>query len=1220
MLLNLLGFELKIQIRQVGFWIAFAALLALGILFSSTESFSAGSAKVKANGAIPIASLFSVLSLGAIFFSAVYVVTGVMRDTTHKAVEVIHATPVKTPAMVISRMLGVWIATMLTLSALALGAMMGPFMPWAEAEVFKDFNLLHYLQPFVLFCVINAFLVSAVYTLIAVTTRKPAIVYTSAVGLIVIYLVSSALIGEDPAKWLGAVADPFGGASLYLETRFWPAAEQNNRMAPVTGWIGINRLYAIAIGLALFAAAFVLSTRGIATRRTAKRGDMTPAPAAPRRIAPVAPALGTGFTLSAIWTRLRFEYLSTVRSTAFIILLGLAVGLFAIVLLITLAMGQTTTLPTSTFMTQVALGSLFLPLMIIAVFFGSDIMWRDRTAKMHGIVDATPVRDVSMLFAKWGALALVLLTVVLVMLVAGMLTQAVLGAGRTDVVPSTFLSIGVVNFYLGFFFFGMLAMVIQSFMPGRIIGMLVAAGAIIFLQFFASNLPFYHPLMNFGSVNAGAYSEMGGFNGTQGFWWEFGYWMGLILLLGALSVWVWRRGFQIGFGDRLRRVSRRLSAPSLAAAALGIALFAGLGVVGLNDYQARDYENAKQRRASTAEFERFVSERVDDQPPRITSVSVEGDIFPSSRTATFRGRYTIDNPFSEPLTRTTAFSRVGVDNIEQLEIEGATVVRGTDFADRLREDYDVLDIAFEPPLQPGESREVEFVTSFDAPSLTESAAIQFNGTFVNNSEALIIFGNLANGFLQNPDARRREGLGERMQWPDRDDADARRYHLLTSFSGLADYVDFDATLCTSESQIPVAPGKFRGETVEDGRRCRRYASINPILNFFAFVSADYDVARDVWEGDNGQTVELEIYHHPTHDYNIDTMMAASKVALDTFTEEFSPYQYAQLRIMEFPYGAFAQAFAGTVPFAENMGFVQDPGNEDDPERVDWASYVTMHEIGHQWFAHQVIGAYAKGSNLLSEGLTENATMLAYERLYDRAKARRVHEDRTTQQYLMQRTMDPDKEPVLAKAEGQGYLNYNKTSWVMWGMRGVIGDAPVKRATQSFLRDHHADNGAPYPTTLELLELFREEIDAEYHPLIEDYWNNITFWDLSFADDPTVTDIGNGRFEVTVPVALDKLYASSEDGAETSVTEIDGASLESWVVVAAYTEDPSETLGINPAAQVTARIDEAEATVTLVVDGEPTHVVLDPHRYLVERNVGDNTSTLETASLGASGAN
>lgn len=1216
MLRSLLAFEIKLHTRQIGFWLALIIMAAVGLLFSSHEDFAigvAGGERVKVNGAIPIAITMSAFSLFSIFFAAVFVVTGVMRDDTHNAVEVVHATPVKSRDMLLSRMLGVWFATVLSLSGLALGTMIGPFMPWGDAETFKSFNVLHYIQPFFLFIVVNAFLVSGIYTAIAVITRNRAIVYVSAVGLLVLYLIGGVVAGERPDEWIAALVDPFGATSLAVETQYWPAAEQNENMAPAFGWVGLNRLVYSIVGLVLFGAAFVLSSRGIMTRRS-KKTTQDEAFIAPVRATPITPRLGTGFMLQTFWTRLKFEYLSTVRSTAFIILVGIALSLFGVVLLVTLMMGTSTTLPTSRFMTQVALGSLLFPMLIIMVFFGSDIMWRDRTANLHGILDATPVRDVSLLFAKWGALALLLLTLVTGLLVAGMIAQVFVGWNVVPVVPTTFLAIGIIGFYVGFFFQGMLVMFLQNFMPGRIIGMLVSAGVLIGLIFFIGQLPFYHPLMNFGSAGAGAYSEMAGFSNPKGFGWEFAYWMGLILILGALSVWVWRRGMQAGLIERLGTMKKRLTLPSIATAVLGALLFAGFGFAGLQSYQDGGYMNSDQREANSAEFERLVFDLWQLPEPRITDVSVKADFYPSTQTAVFEGQYTIDNPHTYPIVRTTVFSGVGPKNITRLVIEGARIIKDEELADQLRDDHEVLMVEFEPPLQPGESRTVSFATKFNPPTLTNSSSVARNGTFVNNTDALLVFGNLGQGFLSNPDTRRKHDLGERVQWPERDDMAARRKHLLTSFSGFADYVNFDAEVCTAESQVPVAPGKFGTETIVDGRRCRTYQSINPILNFFSFLTAEYEVRKEVWNGDNVQNIDLEIYFHPDHDYNIDLMFGAMRTAMDTYTETFSPYQYAQLRIMEFPYASFAQAFAGTVPFSETIGFVQDPGNAEDPKQVDFATYVTMHEIGHQWFAHQVIGAFTKGSNLLSEGLTENATMLAYERHYDFSKARRMHEDRSTVQYLTTRTFERDEEPVLAEAEGQGYLNYNKTSWVFWGMRGIIGNEPVQRAVKRFLIEHGADKGAPYPTTLELIDILKEEVDSQYHGLIDDYWNKITFWDLSYTAETDITVVPDGAgFKVTIPLTLDKKYASEEDGKETSVSELDDAFLNEFVQIGFYTEDPKDDLGANPVKLETFHVSEAESVITVTLDERPTHIILDPARRLIERNITDNVKKLDAPS-------
>lgn len=1213
MLRDLLAFELKLHTRQVGFWVALVIMFAVGVLFSSHEDFAigvAGGERVKVNGAIPIALTISAFSLGSIFFAAVFVVTGMMRDDTHKALEVVHSTQMKTRDMIISRMLGVWLATILSLSGLVLGTIAGPFMPWGDEATFQSFNLIHYLQPFFFFVVINALFVAAVYTLIAVTTRNRALVYVSAVGLLVAYFGGGLIAGEDPAEWVSALVDPFGATALAVETRFWPAAEQNNNMAPVMGWVGFNRLIFTGVALALFAASFVFNKRGILNRKTKRKMDSAIAEP-PTRVKPVKPTLGFNHTMLTFWTRLKFEYLSTVRSVAFVILIAIGLVLFGIGLLTVTVLGANTSLLTSRLMASLALGTMAVPMLIIMVFFGSDIMWRDRTANLHGILDSTPVRDVSLLLAKWGALAGLLLTIILGMLVAGMIAQLALGGGIVPVVPLTFLAIGIVSFFVGFFFQGMLVMFIQNFMPGRIIGMLVAAGVLIGLMFFIRQLPFYHPLMNFGSAGAGAYSEMAGFSNPTGFWWEFSYWMGLILILGALSIWVWRRGMQVGLLVRLKAMHKRFSLPSLATAALGLALFFGFGYAGLQSYQDENYLNSDQREAQQAEFEKLVGDMWKDPDPRIIDVKVEAEFYPSKQTAEFAGEYIIDNPHDEPIIRTTVFSGVGVNNITRLEIEGASVVTGEARADALLNVHDLQEIEFDPPLQPGETRTVKFATRFNAPTLTESSSIAKNGTFVNNTAALLTFGNLDQGFISNPDLRRKYGLGDRVEWPERDDEEARRYNLLTAFSGYSDYVDFEAEVCTEDGQIPVAPGKFRSERRSEGRYCRTYKSINPIHNFFSFLTADYAVRKDVWKNPNGKDIDLEIYFHPEHDFNIDLMIEAMKTSMDVFNDTFSPYQYAQLRIMEFPYASFAQAFAGTVPFSENIGFVQSSGSADDPQRVDFASYVTMHEIGHQWFAHQVIGAYAKGSNLLSEGLTENATMLAYEKQYGFAKARRMHEERSTMQYLAQRTFERDDEPVLAEAESQGYLNYNKTSWVFWGMRNIMGNEPVQTAVRRFLTEHAASNGAPYPTTLELIDILKQEIDPKFHSLIDDYWNKITLWELSFTDEVTAVEKA-GSYTLTLPISLDKKYASEEDGEETSVSEIDGATLDEWVQIGVYSEDPKDDLGASPMKIELVRLNKTEQTVTIKVSEKPTHVVLDPYRSLIERNVGDNVKTVSDA--------
>ena len=81
----------------------------------------------------------------------------------------------------------------------------------------------------------------------------------------------------------------------------------------------------------------------------------------------------------------------------------------------------------------------------------------------------------------------------------------------------------------------------------------------------------------------------------------------------------------------------------------------------------------------------------------------------------------------------------------------------------------------------------------------------------------------------------------------------------------------------------------------------------------------------------------------------------------TTARNFGPYQFNYARIVEFPgYASFAQAFAGTMPYSESIGF---NANTDDPEKIDFTTYVVAHEMAHQYWAHQVIGADMQGGTM-----------------------------------------------------------------------------------------------------------------------------------------------------------------------------------------------------------------------------------------------------------------
>ena len=145
------------------------------------------------------------------------------------------------------------------------------------------------------------------------------------------------------------------------------------------------------------------------------------------------------------------------------------------------------------------------------------------------------------------------------------------------------------------------------------------------------------------------------------------------------------------------------------------------------------------------------------------------------------------------------------------------------------------------------------------------------------------------------------------------------------------------------------------DVVAGGRRTARFVSDAPILTFFSIQSARYAEKHR-----NHRGIDLAVYYHPAHGWNVDRMLDALAGAMDYYQSDFGPYQFDQARIIEFPgYETFAQAFANTMPYSEAIGFVADNSN---PEKIDYVTYITAHELGHQYWAHQIIGAEMQGGD------------------------------------------------------------------------------------------------------------------------------------------------------------------------------------------------------------------------------------------------------------------
>jgi ABC-2 type transport system permease protein len=367
----------------------------------------------------------------------------------------------------------------------------------------------------------------------------------------------------------------------------------------------------------------------------------------------------------------------------------------------------------------------------------------------------------------------------------------------------------------------------------------------------------------------------------------------------------------------------------------------------------------------------------------------------------------------------------------------------------------------------------------------------------------------------------------------------------------------------------------------------------PIHNFFSFLSARYQVMRDSFQG-----VNLEIYYHPGHGYNLDRMMESMKASLAYNSANFSPYQFRQVRILEFPrYAGFAQAFPNTVPYSESIGFILRASDDDDD--LDMPFFVTAHEVGHQWWAHQVIGANVQGSTVFSEGLAEYSALTAMEKRFGQAHIQKFlsHE---LDRYLSGRTSETKREMPLMLVENQPYIHYNKGSLALYALRDYIGEDSMNAALSRFVRDK-AFQMPPYTTAREFVGYLRSVTADSLQPVITDLFETITLWDFK-TEDASATKRPDGTWSVTLKVTATKFRADSL-GNQTEIP------IRDLVDIGVFGDrQPGNALG-KPLVVEKRWITAKETTIELVVPEEPKKAGIDPYNKLIDRAPKDNVRSI-----------
>ena len=1276
---HIAAFEWRYQFKSPVFWVGCLIFFLMAFGATASDNIQIGSlGNVHKNAPYAIVQTLAQMGVFSIFITIAMVAGVVVRDDETNFASIIRTTAVTKASYLGGRFVGAVVAALVVLAAVPLGIALGSAMPWQDFEKIGPFMPGDYLYALFLFELPTLLITSALFFAIATATRSMMWTYVGAVGALVLFRIARTMAGNDPAlEHVTALFDPFGITALNYVTKHWTASDRNTFLPAMTGVLALNRLLWSGIALAVFGVAYrafrfemrfdgkaadkadaapVEGKRPSRAQKAALRhqaeleklGQANPAGvrevrAADARRAAIAlpdiPPPDASTARAQLLELTKVDMAFVFRSPAYLVLV--AIGLLLAVGTV-LFMGDILGSPSYP-VTRLMVGALsngfaFMPV-LIAAYYAGELVWRDRDRRMHEIIDATAAPDWTHLVPKAVAIALVLLSTQLVGVLAAIGFQAVKGYFKFDVggyfawyvLPATLTAIQI----------AVLAVFVQVVVSNKYIGwaaMLVYSIAYVTL----ANLGFEHNLYSYASGPDVPLSDM---NGVGRFWvgqaWFKLYWSAFALILLVLAHALWRRGATVELRPRLRQVRAHLRGRPLAVLLGAAVVWAGSGAwIFYNTNVLNPYVTQPERELRAADFEKTLLPFEKVAQPKVADVTLKVDLFPRQARVVTHGAYTLVNRGTQPI------GELHLQWAQNLELDGIDFDGATVKTDYPRFHYRIYSLA--RPMQPGEQRTLQFTTTLEERGFVNGhpmTTIVPNGSFVNNAEITPAVGFTRWGLLEDRAKRRKHGLPSELRPPKLEDESARQVNELSHDS---DWVNSDITITTDGDQTPIAPGQTLSDSGlvkdRDARRTVHFRSDAPINQFFSIQSGRYDIRRSVWhapaQGDTpAHDVDLAVYYAPGHEYNVDRMLAAMGESLALYSHEFTPYQFKQARIVEFPaYAAFAQSFANTVPFSEDIGFLQ---HWTDPSKIDVATYVTAHEIGHQWWGHQLVPADQQGASMLVETFAQYSALLVMEHHYGPDQVRRFLKYELDH-YLRSRGGAVLEELPLDRVEDQDYIYYRKGSVAMYWAKEALGEDVINRAMRKLLAQY-AFRNAPYANTTDFLRLLRAEAGPANDQLITDLFEKITLYDLK-ASNATAKKLPDGQYEVNFDVEARKSHADGA-GRETE------APMDENVEIGVFSAKPGDDhfdktkvlrLVEVPIHHVPGQAAAAPATaasashrwvsqfwaehaaetgpadvkpgtpVTIKVDGKPAWAGIDPYNKRIDRNSDDNLTPVDVA--------
>jgi len=252
-------------------------------------------------------------------------------------------------------------------------------------------------------------------------------------------------------------------------------------------------------------------------------------------------------------------------------------------------------------------------------------------------------------------------------------------------------------------------------------------------------------------------------------------------------------------------------------------------------------------------------------------------------------------------------------------------------------------------------------------------------------------------------------------------------------------------------------------------------------------------------------------------------------------------------------------------------------------------------MAHQWWAYIVRPAYAEGAEMLTETMAMYVEVMCLEKEYGKDISRKFLK-KEMNRYLSRRKKDVAGErPLMRSYADQYYLNYPKSTAVMYALQDLIGEDRVNSALREIVKEYgHRDD--VFPTSLDVVNALKAVTPDTLQYLITDLFETITLWENK-TESATYEEMENEKYKVNLTVSTHKFRADSI-GNQIEIP------IQDYIDIGVLGEN-GEELYLKK-----HKLIQNEWDVEIIVDKKPVRAGIDPYLILIDRERDNNLAEVK----------